>query len=107
MVFLTTEKGSAFSSPNTFGPWFRKRCQEARLPPECTAHGLRKIAATIAAENGATEHELMAMFGWERPAMAQVYTKAADKARLARAAAERIANNAAPHLKFGAAAEKK
>ena len=48
---------------------------------------------TIAAENGATVHELMAMFGWARSAMAEIYTKSADRARLARAAAERIANN--------------
>ncbi len=107
MVFLTTEKGAAFASTSTFGPWFRKRCHEAKLPPECTAHGLRKAGATIAAENGASERELMAMFGWSRPAMAQVYTKAADQARLARAAAERIANNAAPHLQPGAARAKK
>jgi hypothetical protein len=34
----------------------------------------------------------MAMFGWSRSSMAEIYTKKADRARLARAAAERIAN---------------
>ena len=29
-----------------------------------TVLGLRKAAATVAAENGATAHELMAIFGW-------------------------------------------
>jgi hypothetical protein len=28
------------------------------------AHGLRKTAATRTADNGATAHELMAIFGW-------------------------------------------
>jgi len=31
---------------------------------KCSAHGLRKAGATIAAENGATDQQLMAMFGW-------------------------------------------
>jgi hypothetical protein len=31
----------------------------------CSAHGLRKADATIAANNGATAHQLMAIFGWD------------------------------------------
>jgi integrase len=31
----------------------------------CSAHGLRKAGATIAANNGATAHQLMAIFGWD------------------------------------------
>lgn len=101
MTFLTTERGNPFSTSNAFGPWFRKRCNEAELPQECTPHGLRKAGATIAANNGATVHELMAMFGWSRSSMAEVYTKAADRNRLARGAAERIANNAGSNPKTG------
>ena len=37
----------------------------------------------IAANNGATAHQLMAMFGWRDIKMAQVYTRAADQERLA------------------------
>lgn len=48
-----------------------------------SAHGVRKIAATVAAENGATVHQLMAIFGWKTTRQAEVYTKAADRARLA------------------------
>jgi hypothetical protein len=33
---------------------------------------VRKIAATRAADNGATVHELMAIFGWKTIAMAEV-----------------------------------
>ena len=44
---------------------------------------LRKASATIAAESGATEAELNAMFGWTGHQMAQLYTKRADRQRLA------------------------
>jgi integrase len=48
-----------------------------------SAHGLRKASATIAAESGATESELNAMFGWSGHQMAQLYTRKADRKRLA------------------------
>jgi hypothetical protein len=44
---------------------------------------LRKAGATIAGENGATAHQLMAIFGWDTLKRAEVYTKAADQKRLA------------------------
>ena len=59
------------------GNWFRDRCVEAGVPGR--AHGLRKAGATIAAENGATTHELMAIFGWKSLAMAEKYTRAANQ----------------------------
>lgn len=92
LAFLTTERGKPFSSGASFGNWFAKQCKAAGLPDECRAHGLRKAGATIAADEGATAHELMAMFGWSRLAMAEIYTKEADKKKLARGAAERLSN---------------
>jgi hypothetical protein len=44
---------------------------------------LRKAGATIAAENGATAHQLMAIFGWDTLKHAEVHTKAANQKRLA------------------------
>lgn len=81
MTFLVTELGAPFSEAG-FGNWFRDRCNEAGLR-QCSAHGLRKAGATIAAENGATEHQLMAIFGWESPKQAAVYTRKANRKRLA------------------------
>jgi integrase len=81
MTFLVTEQGKPFSE-NGIGNWFRDRCDEAGLPM-CTAHGLKKAGATIAAENGATTRQLMAMFDWDTPDMAEVYTRAAEQKRLA------------------------
>ena len=65
LTFLVTALRKPFTA-NGFGNWFRDRCDEAGLP-ECSAHGLRKAGASIAAERGATDRQLMAMFGWELP----------------------------------------
>lgn len=97
LAFLETANGMPFRSGNSFGNWFKKRVKEASLPDRCRAHGLRKAGATIAANEGATPHELMAMFGWSNLAMAEIYTKKADKIKLARAASERLENKGWSH----------
>jgi integrase len=99
MVFLTTAFGRPFTS-NGFGNRFRKWCDAAGLS-QCSAHGLRKAGATIAAENGATEHELMAIFGWRTLKQVEIYTRAANQKRLAAGAMhklvpERLANERVP-----------
>lgn len=81
LTFLVTEYGRPFSSAG-FGNWFRDRCDEAGLK-HCSAHGLRKAGATRAAENGATEHQLMAIYGWSNPQQAAVYTRKARRRKLA------------------------
>src|SRR5690606_27120870 len=67
---------------NGVGNWFRRRCNEAGLTG-CSAHGLRKAGATIAAGNGATAHQLKAIFGWKTLKEAARYTEKADNERLA------------------------
>lgn len=81
LTFLETARGKPFT-PAGFGNWFRDRCNEAGLPL-CTAHGLKKAGATLAAENGATASQLMAMFDWSTISQAKVYTDAADRKKLA------------------------
>lgn len=81
LAFLVTAFGRTFTA-NGFGNWFRDRCDEADLK-HCTAHGLRKAGATVAAENGATTHQLMAIFGWTTVKQAEHYTKKASRKRLA------------------------
>ena len=55
-------------------------------------HGLRKAALTRLADAGCTAHELAAISGHKTLSEVQRYTNAADQARLARAAMERIGN---------------
>jgi integrase len=81
LTFLVTTHGKPFTS-NGFGNRMRKWCDTAGLP-DCTAHGLRKAGATIAAENGATDHQLMAIFGWKTIKQAERYTKKARQKKLA------------------------
>lgn len=81
MTFLVTEYDRPFTG-NGFGNRMRDWCDEAGLP-QCSAHGLRKAGATIAADNGATEHQLMAIFGWESPKQAALYTRKANRRKLA------------------------
>lgn len=81
LTFIVTEYGLPFTAKG-FGGWFRERCDEAGLH-HCSAHGLRKAGATLAAENGATVHMLMAMFDWVTIAQAQPYIDAVDRRRLA------------------------
>lgn len=50
------------------------------------AHGLRKAGATIAANNGATTHQLMAIFGRSTLKMAEEYTRKANQEKLAHSA---------------------
>lgn len=81
LTFLVTEYDRPFTG-NGFGNKMRDWCNEAGLP-QCSAHGLRKAGATIAADNGATEHQLMAIFGWESPKQAALYTRKANRRKLA------------------------
>lgn len=80
MTFIETEFGKPYSTKG-LGNWFERRCIEARVPGR--AHGLRKAGATIAAENGATPHQLMAIFGWKTLAQAELYTEKARRQLLA------------------------
>ena len=81
LTFLVTEFGKPFS-PAGFGNWFRDRCNKAGLP-HCSAHGLRKAAATRLAERGATTHEIMSITGHRNLEEVERYTRDAQKARLA------------------------
>lgn len=84
MTYLVTEYGQPFTAAG-FGGWFRAKCDAADLP-KCTAHGLRKAGATILAERGATDRQLMALFGWTSSQQATRYTEAANRQRMAEAA---------------------
>jgi integrase len=81
-TYLVTQFKRPFTRAG-FGNWFKKRCREANLE-HCSAHGIRKAAAVKAAMGGATTSQLMAIFGWDSSKMAEHYTKAAERNRLAR-----------------------
>lgn len=79
LAFICGAAGKPLTKAS-FGNNFREACDKAGVFGK-SAHGLRKVGATRAADNGATVHELEAIFGWEGGAMAALYTKAADRRR--------------------------
>lgn len=84
LTYIVTEYGHPFSAKG-FSQWFSEQCTRAGLPL-CTAHGLRKAGASILAERGATDRQLMAIFNWSSEKQATTYTRSADRSRMARAA---------------------
>jgi len=81
LAFICGKSGKPLTK-ESFGNAFKDACKAAGLHNR-SAHGCRKIAATRAAEAGATVAQLNAIFGWRGTAMASLYTEAADRKRLA------------------------
>jgi integrase len=87
LAFIAGERGRPMTK-ESFGNWFRGACRAAGVPG--AAHGLRKAGATRAANAGATEHELMALYGWSGPRTAAIYTRKANREKLAAKASEKV-----------------
>ncbi|WP_412058281.1 tyrosine-type recombinase/integrase [Bartonella sp. DGB2] len=86
-TFICGKEGRPLTK-ESFGNLFREACNEAGIKK--SAHGLRKLAATRAANSGATVAQLKAIFGWTNDEMASHYTQNADRRRLALEAIEKI-----------------
>ena len=88
-TYLQTSFGRPYTAAG-FGNAFRDWCNAAGLQ-HCSAHGLRKAGAALAAERGATEAELNAIFGWGHGSKeASTYIKAASRKVLSGRATELI-----------------
>jgi integrase len=81
-TFLVTDYGKPFTAAG-FGNWFRDRCNEAGLPAECAAHGLRKAACRRLAEAGCSAKVIMAISGHRTLREVQRYCDAAERTKLA------------------------
>jgi len=89
LTFIAGERGQPLTK-ESFGNLFRAACREAGVPG--SAHGVRKVAATRAANSGATVAQLEAIFGWSGGQMASHYTRSADRKRLALEGMHMLAN---------------
>lgn len=90
LAFIVGANGKPMTK-ESFGNAFSEACRAAGVKK--SAHGLRKIGATRAANNGATLAQLNAIFGWSGSKMASLYTQGADRARLAREAIGKLEND--------------
>jgi integrase len=89
LTFIAGANGRPLTK-ESFGNEFREACRLAFVPG--SAHGVRKIAATRAANAGVTVPQLEAIFGWQGGAMASLYTHEADRRRLALEAMHTLEN---------------
>lgn len=85
LSLLTTRSGKPYAA-NDFSIQFRKWCDQAALPTECTFHGLRKAMLTQLADAGKTVHQIAAVSGHKTLKEVERYTEKADQRRLAREA---------------------
>jgi integrase len=87
LSLITGARGQPMAN-QSFSNEFAIACRAAGVPG--SAHGVRKIAATRAANAGATVAELEAIFGWSGGKMASHYTRSADRQRLAERAMHKL-----------------
>lgn len=88
LAFICGDGGGPLTK-ESFGNMFSAAARAAGVKK--SAHGIRKVGATRAAENAATEAELEALFGWKRGSgTSKIYTANAERARLAKGAAGKM-----------------
>lgn len=88
MSYLATRYKRPFTK-ESLGNEFRVWCNAAGVRNK-SAHGIRKLAATVVADNGGSEQELQALFGWTTNTMSAVYTREANRKRQALQAAFKL-----------------
>ena len=81
LAWICGARGEPFAK-ESFGNAFSEAARDAGINK--SAHGVRKISATIAAENGATGPELDAIFGWvDGGRTSAIYIRDANRVRVA------------------------
>lgn len=89
LAFICGSTGKPMAK-ESFGNAFRDACNAAGVSK--SAHGVRKIAAALAARNGATEAQLEALFGWRDRRISSLYTQSADRRRMSSDAIGKLLN---------------
>ena len=95
LTFIVAKNGKPLTK-ESFGNWFHECCIEAGLNPEIVdafgrpkgiaSHGLRKRIAERLADLGCGEEWIAAVLGHRDTRQVKVYTKGANKRRMARSA---------------------
>lgn len=90
-LFLTTDAGKPFASPEAMRNRVQGWTKQAGLPKGRTQHGIRKGAANLLAEAGATQYEIMSLMAHTEAKTSEVYTKRVERPALAATAVARLA----------------
>jgi integrase len=80
LTFLVGPRGAPYTG-KYLSLWFARQCHRAGLP-QCTAHGLRKTAATRLSNAGASVDHIRALTGHKTTKEVERYTRERDQARL-------------------------
>lgn len=88
MLFISGPKGVPFIG-TTFSNFIRDAAASAGLPPDCTAHGLRKSMTCRLAEAGCTAPEIMSITGHSLKE-AERYIAEVNRDRLSQSAMKRV-----------------
>nr|WP_175497557.1 tyrosine-type recombinase/integrase [Roseivivax halotolerans] len=89
-VFMATETGAPFASPEAMRNKIQAWTAEAGLPKGRTQHGIRKGAAELLAGAGATQYEIMSLMSHTQAQTSEVYTRQTDRRTLAARAIARL-----------------
>lgn len=87
-TFLITEFGKPFTS-NGFGNKMAEWRDAAKIRKGVASHGMRKTVGINLAEHEASPYEIMATLGHSSPKVTEVYTRAANRRKLAAGAASK------------------
>jgi integrase len=90
LAFIIGAHGKPMAK-QTFSNAFAAAARRAGITGK-SAHGLRKLGATRAANAGATTAQLKSIFGWTSDRMPELYTRTADRRRLAMESMHKLAN---------------
>jgi integrase len=88
LAFIANASNGNPLTKESLGNLFAEACKAAGVRK--SAHGLRKAAATNAANHGATVAELEAIFGWAGGQMASLYTRSANRRALSAGAMNKL-----------------
>lgn len=89
MTYLVGRGGKPYASGDSASSTFKQWCRQAGLG-HLSAHGVRKALAELLVELGCTEYEIMAILGHSESRTTQIYTRGAERWRLAKTAMEKV-----------------
>lgn len=82
-TYLLNYRGQPFATPDSIGRMFRRWCDDAGLSG-LSAHGVRKAAGHLLAQEGCSQYQIMTIHGHTQAKTSEVYTKGVERWRLAR-----------------------
>lgn len=81
-AYILTKGGRPYSSAESLRNQVRRWCDDAGLANR-TSHGIRKAMGELMAENGCSQHQIMAVMAHTQARTSEVYTRGAERRTLA------------------------